>query len=311
MNQQSEQRSTTHPVTDPKTRITHCIDWLTVTYPCDLGIQNVYPVHSAFETTGEVLSTNWRNYTRLMKFNHGKILWNPERPEQRICVEYSARGLFDLHQAGLLAETLLAHALECDGNITRLDFAVDYFGPSSPQELYDEAEAGRVKTRAHTYSSWKTTKLKKRGAGDDLSFYLGSNKSARTLRCYDKAKKLRVSGPRTRLELTMREGLGNRVAAAMLQAGMGPAGKSAIRDFFQCDVDWFKEAVEGESVNIPDAPYKEPKTREWLMDSVTKSLSKQVIADAAEENFEILERYCLLLEGLKAEYLQPGHPLWS
>src|SRR5690606_24422821 len=106
------------------------------------------------------------------------------------------------------------------------------------------------------------------------SSYFGSNQSKRMLRCYDKAYQARVPGPWTRTELVMRHGYGNRVADAMVKDDIEAAGKQAIREFIQCDIDWFNRALTGPSVYIQTPPPLKHDSAAWLLVHVLPTFRK-------------------------------------
>lgn len=282
-------------------RIHHSIDGLRYTIPSEAGIGNACPHHPLFEITGEVQPVNWRNYNRVIQLPHCKIAYHSDHPEWKIYVELKGQDLYHLCHAGVPAIDLLQHAIQQDANITKLDFAVDYFGPSSPQDLIDAEERGLLKSlakRTDTHGSRKRHKP----ANDSRTFYLGHPKSDRYFKCYDKATQMKRQGPWTRMELTLKQDPANRAARAMLARGIGPAGKQAIRDYVWCDVDWFNQALSGPSVEMPQLDRRPPDTRGWLLNDVTRSLLKQIHADAEDGNFEIYERYIDLLEGAAETY---------
>lgn len=126
------------------------------------------------------------------------------------------------------------------------------------------------------------------------------------LRCYDKATLMKVAGPWTRIELELREGFGNRVATAMLSDGIWAVGNQAIRDFIQCDLDWFNEALYGPSVEIPAPPQKISRKRQWYRGAIRSGLTKLIYADALDGNFEVAQDFWNTLREFEAMYPESG-----
>lgn len=133
-------------------KIHHSVDTLTYTVDREVELENVLPLHDALQMTGAVEPTKWRSYNRVMHLENATVAYHTDRPDMKTCVHFTGTNLYHLYRAGLTAEQLLTHAVKHGANIPRLDYAVDFFGPSSPQELFEEAEAGRVWSYAHTYN---------------------------------------------------------------------------------------------------------------------------------------------------------------
>lgn len=289
----------------PEPRVEHLIDWLTYTVPHHVGLDNAFLQHAALYNTGEVIRkldpSNVRGYTRRLALSHGTLSFHPERPEQKICVQFSGRDLYYLRKAGIDLQNLLQHALDHDARITRMDFAVDYYGPSSPLDLQEAYRARELRSAAKKNVRFiMSCDLYKGEIIETYSSYFGSNQSRRMLRCYDKAYQAGVQDPWTRSELVMRDGYGNRVADAMVKDGIDAAGKQAIREFIQCDIDWFNRSVTGPSVYIQTPPPPERDSAAWLLVHVLPTFRKVVIAQAAEQNFEVLNAYRDVIQAMDA-----------
>ena len=283
-------------------RITHCIDWLTYTVPTDMGLEYTFPHHKSLSLTGEVLR-NITGYNRRFALTHGSVSFHTERPQQKKCVQFQGRDLRNLRLAGLDITDLLVYALECKATITRLDFAVDYYGPSSPLELNTAWENGLVKTNTKRHWFGYSCEQGKEGLMKAYTMYLGSRKSPKQLRCYDKAAQLEVLGPWTRIELVTKTGYGTRLAQAMVSQGIGCAGKQAIRKYVQCDLAWFNEAVNGPSVYIEPGHRKDTDTRGWLLTQVLPILVRELQEEAAEGRSDIREAF---LKALLARNNRPA-----
>ena len=271
-------------------RITHSLDFLTYTVPYGIGYEKAFPAHEALFPTGEVRS-NISGYDHRLVLTHGSVSWHPRFPQHKICARFTGRDLWALRQAGLTPLDLLTFLLEHGGTITRMDFAVDYRGPSSPRDLRRASQEGRLKTPAKKGAQWESFDLGDGERTGNGTIYIGSNKSGRQLRCYDKAAQLNEPGPCTRIELVTREPYGNKLAKAMVKSDLAEAGKQAIRDYVTCDIDWFNQAVNGPSVYIETAPRQAHDTKGWLLGDVLKSFVREIERGAAEGDFDVYEAY--------------------
>jgi hypothetical protein len=270
--------------------VSHCLDWLTYTVPREVGLERAFLQHPALAITGEILP-NIKGYDRHIAMTYGSISFHTRHPEHKICVLFRGKDLREARAAGVNVDHILADALAKQATITRLDFAVDYHGPSSPLELNEAVEMGLVKvpTRHHEYRySCDRVKGEARKAH---TVYLGSQSSERRLRCYDKAAQLKVSGPWTRIELVVQKGYGNRLAKAMVQEGIGAAGKQALREFIQCNLGWFNHALNGPSLYIEAAERSERDVKRWLLTQVLPTFAREVARGAVNGDFEVRDAF--------------------
>lgn len=269
----------------------HLLDWFTYTVPRDIELSEALFPHDALYIVGERLK-NIQGYNTTLSLTHGRISYHTEDPEQKICVQFTGRDLWCLRDQGVDLQALLAYACGLEAKITRLDYAVDWYGDSSPEDVFFAFREGRLRSRArHSDLRWGCDKTK-RETIDAFTAYLGSEESERQLRCYDKAAQVGCNGPWTRIELVMRDGFGNRVADAMIREGIGLAGNQAIRDFVKkCDIDWFNQAVSGPSVYIKTPPPKERDPKQWLLSQVLPTFERTLESDAAVGDFEVFDAY--------------------
>ena len=266
--------------------------------PYGIGYKNAFPEHEALSLTGEVLS-NLSGYNHRLALTYGSVSWHPHFPQHKICAQFTGRDLWALRQAGLTPLDLLTFLLEHGGSITRMDFAVDYWGPSSPADLRRASQEGRLKTPAKKGAQWEEFDLGDGERTGNGTFYIGSNKSGRQLRCYDKAAQLNEPGPWTRIELVTREPYGNKLAKAMVKSDLANAGKQAIRDYVRCDIDWFNRALNGPSVYIETAPRQAHDTKGWLLKMVLPVFIKEIVEAATEDDFDVYEAYTEALRRIR------------
>lgn len=269
---------------------TFCLDWLTYTVPTEIGRDRAFPQHPALALTGEVLP-NHKGYDTTLALTHGKLSFHTRYPQHRICVSFSGLDLALLRAAGLDPVTLLQHALQCNGKLTSLHFALDYYGPSSPGELYQLWKSGALRTPARECSCWQNASRGPSGHTRTPTVYLGSKKSSRSLCCYDKAVERGEPGPWTRLELRTRDEWATRLGRAMTVVGIAHAGKQALRSFVSCNLAWYVAATEGPAVYIDPAQQRQSNRKNWLLKQVLPSLLAEIREGSAVGDFEVLHRY--------------------
>ena len=288
------------PATSP-VRIHHCIDWLAYTVPYEIGYEAAFFPHEALALTGEVLPHNIQGYDTRLALTQGSVSLHSRYPQHKICVQFTGTDLYWLGKGGVNPLALLHYVPAVGGHMTRLDFAVDYFGPSFPLELREAWEAGSLKTPAHACETRSKAKRNKRQEPAN-STYIGSHTSERMLRCYDKAAQMNAQGPWTRIELVSKKGYSNRLGEAMIAQGIGAAGKQAIRNFIHCEVEWFNRAVTGPSVYIAAEPAQQHDTKRWLLEDVLPIFVKEVQKEAEEGDSELRDTYLRALYELGDQY---------
>jgi hypothetical protein len=278
------------PAPGDKPRIEHCIHWLTYTVPYEVGYENAFLPHKALYLTGEVLP-NIQGYNVRLALTYGSVSFHTQHPENKICVRLQGEDLQGARAAGVDVSDLLAYALGLGATITWLDFAVDYHGPSSPAELNEAWESGLVKAPTKYHKFEYSGVLVNGECQKAYTMYIGSEASQRSLRCYDKAAESNSQGPWTRIELVARKEYATRLVQAMLNEGIGEAGKQAIRDFVQCDIAWFNEAITGLSVYIEPSHRKNHKTIRWLLTQVLSPFHRTLVEEAIRGETEVRDAF--------------------
>lgn len=122
----------------------------------------------------------------------GLVCWSPERPNQKICVVLPSQALANLEWS---AREIIAGVINREGNVTRVDFAMDDFqGYLDMNEIHEKLQDGEVVTRWKTYD--RLTGKKEIGTitntGDTI--YIGSRNSEAFLRIYDKVLERKAKG---------------------------------------------------------------------------------------------------------------------
>lgn len=286
-------RGVTQPASnaDQSSRIHHSLHWLTYTVPYEVGHETAFLPHPALSFTGEVLP-NHKGYDTTLGLTHGRVSFHTRYPRHKICVSFKGSELGRLVEENVPLEDLLKYALSLNGKITRLDFALDYFGPSSADDLHVAWRAKEL--RAPTRKFGKFLDEERTKAGDTIAYttYIGSRNSARYVCCYDKGIKEGESSPRTRIELRTFKEWGQRLGKSMVASGIAEAGKQFIRDYIHCAIPWFVEATTGPSVQVqPLDDGDKSKPREWLMDMVLPILCRELEAEAYEGDHKLRDAY--------------------
>jgi|GEM_PF-2081433 hypothetical protein len=275
---------------DQSVHIHHLLDWVTYTVPYEVGYENAFLSHSALFCTGEKVA-NHKGYDTTLRLTHGRVSFHTQYPKQKISVSFTGSELAHLVDKNVPLYELLSYALRIGGKFTRLDFALDYFGPSSAYELQEASDQMRLRTAARNVTSMKTTTRTRAGDIVGYTTYIGSRRSERYVCCYDKGVKEGKTEPWTRIELRTSKSWGQRLGKSMVASGIGEAGKQFIRDYIQCDIPWFVEATTGPSVQVQPFDDDEANPKGWLLNNVLPVLRRELEAEALEGSHELRDAY--------------------
>jgi len=264
------------PISSGTPEITSQLDWLRVTVPHTSAIQSyldTFPGECIVESEG---ARAWGVYTDVLLFSAGRVDWNQERPELKVCFTWTGSDLdkFQTHH-----KKLLAWAVSQPGaKVTRLDFAFDHRGKHcAPDDVLACYERGYAKTHARTHSRVSSAR---NGAREGVTVYIGGRQSTRLLRVYDKAAQQEESGNRTRVELEVKAPLAGKLAEAMVEYGINAAGMAAIKGFIVTGVRWIDDVTSGNDAAIYErAGRKETDWEKWVLDVALPNVLKAMKED--------------------------------
>lgn len=242
------------------------IDWLSATFPADLDerILEVYFGH--FKTIG----TGSHGYNRRAQSNTGAILLADGETRQGKSLTLTGQVLEVLRSTLETDAPLLDMVNLHKGRASRIDLALNILeGTATPALLWADYQSGLVRTKARGNKALSTAE------GGVEGFYVGSLKSDKFLRVYDKALENRLQGKNwTRLELVCRKLVARSYVQAMCnQKSLRPFINKAIAEFADFAAsDDFREATSQEDADLPVLGRKEPKFWRWMSSQVVPAM---------------------------------------
>lgn len=250
------------------------IDWLSVTFKGDLtdlelrkALSFGFPLKTWQRDKGKF------GYSQAFIHPFGiMVMSNHSRPEMGVHVSFSGRALRSLTEQGVTAVEMLVWSLENQGRISRLDLAIDVFDVKiDPIAL---AKSERVKSEPGTARKWSYIQ----GHDGGTTAYIGSRKSERFLRIYDKAAEQRRAGELwTRFELELKSDSARAAAKhfALLSDGERPEYiKGLIKALFNPADETFQEAMQGVAEPLKTEKDTEDNTVDWLLGTVARTMAK-------------------------------------
>lgn len=254
------------------------IDWFSSTFKTgvtDLDIRKATSYGFPLKTWTQVQPRFGYAFAMVHPFGH-YIMTNPSREVMGVHLGFTGRALRALVEGGRPATEILGWALANGARPSRLDLAIDVFDVEiNPLTL---AKKPRVQDAP---GSAKKTQFVEGDEGGKTA-YIGSRKSEKFLRIYDKAVETGdMSRPWTRFELELK-GDAARVAAIQmnllsdLERPKYIAG--LIKGLFNPADDTFQEAMNADAVILTTTKDTEDKTLGWLLNSVAKTMAKTMKA---------------------------------
>jgi DNA relaxase NicK len=254
------------------------IDWLSLTFKngeTDLEIRKACAFGMPLKTWSEMQARFGYAAAFSHPFGH-YVMTNPGRPEMGVHLAFTGRALHTLSEGGVPATQMLKWALDHNAKPTRLDLAIDVFDVEiDPIEL---AACPRIKNAPGSARKWSSLQ----GDRGGKTAYIGSRKSERFLRIYDKAAESGDhSRPWTRFELEFK---GQAARAAALQMSLLSDEErplyiqGLIKALFNPDDAIFQAAMTADAIALKTVKDTDDKTLTWLLNSVSKTMAKTMKA---------------------------------
>lgn len=256
---------------------TYCVDWLSTTFKGSISDTDARDALSfGFPKRAWTNSTPRFGYSSLLlhPFGHS-IMSNPGRPEMGVHVSFTGRSLKSLSEGSISPIEMLNWSLREGGKCTRIDLAIDVFDHAI--DIVALAGSARVKEAPGSARKWKFYK------GDDggCTAYIGSRKSDKFLRIYDKAiESGNRERPWTRFELEIKGDSAKVVAAefaALPEEERAAYIKGIMKAMFNPIDEFYQELMTAPAVHVKTVKDTDDNTLEWLMNSVAKTLAKTIL----------------------------------
>lgn len=276
------------------------IDWLSGTFKGqvrDIDIRKHTSFGYKLRAWAEMQARFGYSSAMIHPFGH-YVMTNQGRPEMGVHLAYTGRALRAIAEQGIEASSLVQWFVESGANITRLDLAIDVFDVEiDPMAL---AQCARVKTEPGTARKWSFVK----GHDNGCTAYVGSRKSEKFLRIYDKAAEQgRNDILWTRFELELKGDSARAASRAM--SDMTPDErpiyiKGLMRALFNPDDTMYQEIMNCPAAVLKTTKDTDDNTLDWLMNSVAKTIAKTMMRRAD------VDVYALLIEAVHANITAMG-----
>jgi hypothetical protein len=240
------------------------LDWLTFTTADITALSSLLKIFPAVRLTDDKVQARYA-YNTAMRTTVCRVDWHSSKPELKTLFTFTGKDLDHWRRLGYTDLQLVQFVSRLPRlTVTRLDFALDLVNWNiAPSRLYHAWQRGDVVTRARTASIIHSAE---RGENSGVTVYLGSRKSSKLLRVYDKGAQLRDGTDRVRIELETKKPFATPLLQTMTGTSVEDAGKAAMRDFVRCEIAWWNEATAGCDIAIQKPDQQSPDNwRAWVV----------------------------------------------
>jgi len=251
------------------------VDWLSCTFKgiTDKAIRKALLFGQKDDVWQPIKAMHGYSWAIQHPFGH-IVMGHVARPIMGTHIMLPGQALAKLQAGGVDAMLLVKWAVEEGGKITRLDLAIDVRDQQIDIPMLRECP--QVKTHPGSTKRWHLHE------GDDggATLYVGSRKSDKMMRIYDKAAQMDMTDCLwTRFELEVKRETSAKVAAALVSLPSGEIPhmvKGMMKGLFNPDISIYQRIMEAPAVHVPSTKDTSDNTLDWLFNSVAKTLAKQM-----------------------------------
>lgn len=202
------------------------------------------------------------------------VMSNPGRPEMGTHVMMGGACMSKLTELEYPTLSLLAWVLKEGGKIARLDLAIDL--RETPIDIIGLTRCQQVKGHEGSAQKWNLIT----GSDNGVTLYVGSRKSEKFMRIYNKAAQQKLDGIHwARFELELKAETAREIAAAI---SLMPSGeipryvKGLMKGLYNPGDAVYAAAMDADAVYVGSTKNTSDSTIEWLLNTVAKTLARQM-----------------------------------
>lgn len=251
------------------------LDWLSFTVKGieDVAACNALSFGQAYEAWTPIQAVHGYALAKQHPFGH-MVMSNYKRPDMGVHVMMNGGALSKLTELQYDTLNLLSWAMGEGARITRLDLAIDVH--DVPVEIKHLPALKQVKGQEGSALKWNLIT----GSDGGVTLYIGSRKSEKFMRVYNKAVQMDIPGANwTRFELEVKRDTCRTIAAAisaLKRDEVAPYVKGLMRSLFNPADQTYQLIMDAPAVTVPSTKDASDNTIDWLINSVAKTLAKQM-----------------------------------
>lgn len=252
------------------------VDWIRATtkHHSVSQLVNAYGYGFKFEDWASFEPPNGYDCGLQNPYGH-QVMWCTYRDDMGVNIQFPGRSCAELHSAGVDVLQIVQELSEEQFKFTRLDLAIDLKGVYIDiVALLDCEHSGSANNDPELY-------VKGRKARGGATLYVGSRKSEKHLRIYDKAKERKLKNVLwTRLEIELKGRTSTKVAKKLVGMTAKEAGvmtQRMIKGIYNPENEAIQQALEVEPLKVGSTKNEAHNTYDWMMSSVSKTLARLII----------------------------------
>lgn len=279
------------------------IHWIEYTVPEGLVVDTIEELDEYYDNEFVLTGSSMYGYRNMFAGRGGSIILCDERRKEHHVI-LPGHWLTEIGEA---SNALVSYIFDNHYKCTRVDIACDDYSESpKPSDVRDFCEQGQLVTRFR-----RRANLQSYGVRGGVTVYIGSMKSRRYLRIYDKTKETKGNIKATRWEVVLRDEYADQTLIMILTSNLNDAFLRVLLSMVEFRVPtteeresrrqwmpWFREFV-GDVKKAQYIRYEPARTlsqmEHWLQKQVSRTLAKVVLAKNGDLGFV----YELLDEGKK------------
>lgn len=258
--------------------VTKHIDWLSITFAPDEDIPRIFPLLDWNYIGRGMHGYKFKYQDRITgaRFQSGSA-----SEEMGVHLTLDGEALNSLRSTfGGVDDGLVKTLADRHGYASRIDLTLNiHEGQLTPRKVFNAFKAGTLKARA---SKGRFVEgIDGNVSGD--TFYLGSPKSDRQFRAYNKGAELRIvdGAAWLRLELELRNLSAQGAFGSCKDNGVAETVSGHMDDFITWNNDEYRTAIGGPSAQPYELPRKPSNRQRWLLGQVAQALANEITLDPA------------------------------
>jgi len=261
------------------------LDWLSFTAKgiTDQAASKALSFGMPHKAWTDVNAVHGYKLARQHPFGH-IVMSHPGRPEMGVHVMMTGQAMHKLNEGGYDTISLVPWCIEQDARITRLDLAIDVH--EEPVDIIGLTRCKQVKGEEGSAKKWNLIT----GSDNGVTLYIGSRKSEKFMRIYNKAAEMSLEGVMwSRFELEIKQDTCRTIAAAIVtlpREDLAQYVKGLMKGLFNPVDPFYQQIMNVPSVQVGSTKDPSDNTLKWLYDSVAKTLAKQMQLHSDENVFE-------------------------
>jgi len=261
------------------------LDWLSFTAKdiSDMAASKALAFGMPFKSWTDVNAVHGYKLAKQHPFGH-IVMSHPGRPEMGVHVMMTGQSMHKLNESGFDTLSLIPWCNSQGARITRLDLAIDVH--ETPVDIVGLTRVKQVKGDEGSAKKWNLIT----GSDNGVTLYIGSRKSEKFMRIYNKAAEQGLEGVMwSRFELEIKQDTCRTIADAITSLPSGEIPhyvKGLMRGLFNPNDPTYQQIMDVPSIPVGSTKDISDNTLKWLYDSVAKTLAKQMQLHNDEPVFE-------------------------